>query len=138
MDDWARELRLIVWDGLLRGNPPNASDSEQVQKLWAARETLGESSRQALRLCLACLALAQDASPALREELRIFLAYYLSRDGSAPIKSLPEPQSSQELTLERLRGREMSWEQIFQIFGRTANPDRVRKLLHEQLERVGA
>ncbi|MCX8103875.1 MAG: hypothetical protein N3E42_05525 [Candidatus Bipolaricaulota bacterium] len=137
MDEWAHEVRLSIWTALLDGSVPSAEDLEQLHRLWAARERLSEPSRLALRICLACVQLAQDGMAGLREELRIFLAYYLSRDGSAPIMHLPEPRSAHELTLEWLRGRELSWEAVFRLFGRTANPDRIRKLLHERLERLG-
>lgn len=137
MDDWAREVRLLLWATLLAGRPPSTADLEHLRRLWAARELLSEQSRRALQICLACAALAGAGTPALREELRIFLAYYLSRDGSAPIANLPQPRSPQELTLEWLRGRELSWEEIFKLFGRTANPDRIRRLLQDQIERLG-
>ncbi|MCI2430248.1 hypothetical protein LM602_02590 [Candidatus Acetothermia bacterium] len=137
MDDWAHEVRMLIWATLLEGSLPRSEELAHLRTLWAVRESLSEQSRLALRVCLACARLAQDGTAGLREELRIFLAYYLSRDGSAPIANLPEPRSAQELTLEWLRGREPSWEEIFKIFGRTANPDRVRKLLHEQLEQLG-
>ncbi len=137
MDDWARELRLAIWARLLQGCAPRAEDLTQLRRLWAAREILNEQNQLALRLCLACAALVGNGTPALHEELRIFLAYYLSRDGSAPLRDVPRPRSAQELTLEWLRGRELSWEEIFKIFGRTANPDRVRRLLQDQIERLG-
>lgn len=136
MDEWAHEVRLNIWATLLDGSVPSAEDLEQLRRLWAARESLSEQNRLALRICLACAQLAQDGMAGLREELRIFLAYYLSRDGSAPIANLPEPRSARELTLEWLRGRELSWEEVFRLFGRTANPDRIRKLLHERLEEL--
>jgi hypothetical protein len=137
MDDWARELRVEMWARLLQGRAPTAEDIAPLQRLWAARELLNEQNQRALRLCLACAALASNGTPALREELRIFLAYYLSRDGSAPLRDVPRPRSPEELTLEWLRGRELSWEEIFTIFGRMANPDRIRRLLREQLQRLG-
>ncbi len=137
MDDWAHEVRLLVWAALLQGEAPGPAEVESLRKLWAARERLSEPSRVALRICLACVQLIQEGMPGLREELRIFLAYYLSRDGSASLINAPEPRSASELTLEWLRGRELSWEELFTLFGRTANPDRVRKLLHDQLEQLG-
>lgn len=137
MEEWAHEVRLLVWAALLQGNAPGPEEVESLHKLWAARERLSEQSRLALRICLACVRLIQDGALGLREELRIFLAYYLSRDGSAPLVNAPEPRSAGELTLEWLRGRELSWEEIFKIFGRTANPDRVRRLLQDQIERLG-
>jgi hypothetical protein len=136
MDEWAEIVRVRVWDRLLRTGLPASEDTEQLHKLWAGREQLGEHNCLALRVCLACVTLAQEGSLALREELRIFLAYYLSRDGSALIADVPRPRSAQELTLEWLRGRELSWSEIFQLFGRTANPDRIRKLLSEHVERL--
>lgn len=137
MDDWARELRLEIWECLLQGRVPRAEVLAHLRRLWAARELLSAQNQRALQLCLACAALASNGTKALREELKIFLAYYLSRDGSAPLTHTPEPRTAGELTLEWLRGRELSWEQIFRIFGRTANPDRVRRLLQDQIERLG-
>jgi hypothetical protein len=137
MDEWAHEIRVSVWAALLQGQAPAPTEVESLRQLWAARERLSEPSRLALRICLACVHLFQGSMPGLREELRIFLAYYLSRDGSAPLVNAPEPRSAGELTLEWLRGRALSWEEVFKLFGRTANPDRVRKLLHEQLEQLG-
>ena len=137
MEEWAHQVRLLVWAALLQGGPPGPEDFEALRKLWAAREGLNEQSRLALRVCLACAQLTQAAGPGLCEELRIFFAYYLSRDGSAPLADLPAPRSAGEVTLEWLRGRELSWAELFEIFGRTANPDRIRKLLHEELEQIG-
>lgn len=128
--DPAQLDRLEWWDRLLRCRKPTETEATALQRLVSALE--GEAQRDT-RLCLACVQLKAESAPEQQDDLRMFLVYYLSNYG-APDPVNQESITREALCLEKIRGRKLSWEQIFKIFGRECNPTRVKSRIRERFE----
>nr|BAL59187.1 hypothetical protein HGMM_OP3C342 [Candidatus Acetothermum autotrophicum] len=57
-----------------------------------------------------------------------------SREGGQGGRSGEGEVTRETLSLEKIRGRVLSWEQIFTIFGRECNPTRVKQRIRERFE----
>lgn len=132
--DWAKALRAEWWDRLVRCREAGSKELEDLEKVALA---LREEAARRTGLCLACARIKMEGSESLREDMRMFLVYYLSNYGTgeaaAGRRRLPSPE---ELSLERIRGLRLSWAEIFEIFGRECNPTRVRAKIREKFEEL--
>ena len=134
MKDWAQPERLIWWDRLLRCRMPSHSELQELNTLTMALE--GDAQRDT-RLCLACAQLKAESPPEQRDDLRMFLVYYLSNYGaSTQASGEGELLTRDGLSLEKIRGRAISWEKIFILFGRECNPTRIKNRIREKFEVV--
>jgi len=132
--DWAQPERLCWWDRLLRCCLPTPSEISELQRLLLGLE--GDAQRDT-RLCLACVQLKAESSQEQRDDLRMFLVYYLSNYGTRPDPATQKESLTREaLCLESIRGRALSWEQIFQLFGHQCNPTRVKSWIREKFENL--
>jgi hypothetical protein len=128
--DPAQADRLEWWDRLLRCRKPGEVEISGLRRIISVLE--GDAQRDT-KLCLACVQLKTESAPEQQDDLRMFLIYYLSNYG-APGPANPESLTRDALCLEKIRGRELSWEQIFKIFGRECNPTRVKNRVREKFE----
>lgn len=129
--DWAKGLRASWWDRLIRCRPSEASERKQLQRTALS---LDEEAAARTTLCFACAELKAEAREAEKEDLRMFLVYYLSNHGSALPAAWRELPTLDDLSLERIRGLALSWQEIFQMFGRQCNPSRIRAELRDRWE----
>ena len=108
----------VYWDQLLRCAKP--SPDSITQELRVAEPD------KATALCWACAKLKRESPRKdTRENLIAFIAFYCSQRGpSRPTEEWPSPD---ELSLERIEGRYLRWEEdVCQaIFGKTIRKDRV-------------
>lgn len=147
--DPAQGERLSWWDRLLRCRLASEAELAELRRWLALLE--GDAQRDT-KLCLACVRLKSESTPEQRDDLRMFLVYYLSNYGavspSPPAPLLPGGEGSsggrgeafltrEALCLEKIRGRALSWEQIFALFGRECNPTRVKQRIRERFEALG-
>ncbi|MFQ5793837.1 MAG: hypothetical protein ACE5JP_02175 [Candidatus Bipolaricaulia bacterium] len=133
-EDWVREIRLEFWDQLIRCMIPSLEETLYLRRLLSQLQS--EAQIRDTKMCLACVLMKQDGTEAIREDLRIFLVYYLSNYGTSAAVPRGEPIEALNLdglTLERIRGRRFSWGDLFQIFGKECNPFRVKKQLESVL-----
>jgi hypothetical protein len=128
--DPAQADRLEWWDRLLRCRKPTGIEVAALQRMASVLES---NARRDTGLCLACVQLKTESAPEQQDDLRMFLIYYLSNYG-APGQANPENLTRDALCLEKIRGRELSWEQIFKIFGRECNPTRIKNRVREKFE----
>lgn len=130
--DWAKALRADWWDRLIRCLGPQPGELGELRRVGLALE---EEAARHTGLCLACAQIKAEEAGNVKEDLRMFLVYYLSNYGteepSAGGRRLPR---SEELSLERIRGLRLSWAEVFWIFGRECNPTRVRTKIRERFE----
>jgi hypothetical protein len=132
--DPAQPERLCWWDRLLRCCLPTPSEISELQRLLLGLE--GDAQRDT-RLCLACVQLKAESPPEHKDDLRMFLVYYLSNYGTRPDPATQKESLTREaLCLETIRGRALSWEQIFQLFGHQCNPTRVKSWIREKFENL--
>lgn len=137
--DLAQPERLRWWDALLRCRMATEDELLELQR-WVA--LLEENARRDTHLCLTCVQLKADSTEEQRDDLRMFLVYYLGNYGAASPSPLPSPWQGEgegpltreALSLEKIRGRALSWEQIFKIFGRECNPTRVKERIRQKFE----
>jgi hypothetical protein len=130
--DPAQPERLYWWDRLLRCRMPNDSELEELRRLTLVLE---DDAKRDTKVCLACVQSKAEGTPEQRDDLRMFLVYYLSNYGAAPEPVAQKEDLAREtLCLERIRGRTLSWEQIYKLFGRECNPSRVKSRIREKLE----
>lgn len=132
--DWAQPERLRWWDRLLRCQRPSEPELLDLRRLLL---TIEDEAQRDTRLCLACVELKVKSSPEQRDDLRMFLVYYLSNYGATPDPEAQKENLTREtLCLETIRGRALSWEQIFKLFGRECNPTRVKSRIRQKFEAV--
>jgi hypothetical protein len=156
--DPAQGERLHWWDRLLRCQTATEHELVELQR-WLA--LLEGDARRDTQLCLACVRLKAESTQEQQDDLRMFLVYYLSNYGAAPLTPPPAPPRGGEgnspfprreggqgvglgegkatreaLCLESIRGRALSWEEIFKIFGRECNPTRVKNRIREKFENL--
>lgn len=130
--DSAQPERLHWWDRLLRCSLPTPSEISELQRLLLS---LDGNAQRDTRLCLACVQLKAESSSEQQEDLRMFLLYYLSNYGAPPNPAAQKENLTRDgLCLENIRGRVLSWEQIFELFGRECNPTRVKSRIREKFE----
>lgn len=140
--DPAQSDRLEWWDRLLRCRVAAEDELVELQR-WLA--LLERDAQRDTQLCLACVQLKSESTPEQRDDLRMFLVYYLSNYGASPpplggrgARGEGEATLTREtLCLEKIRGRALSWEEIFSIFGRACNPTRVKNRVRERFEALG-
>ena len=134
LDDRIREMRLECWDKLIRCIGPSPAQLKELERILHALN--GEAARDT-KVCLACTLLKSEGTKATKEDLRMFLVYYLSNYGASPSPSPDKMDlSPEELTLERIRGQVFTWEEIFNIFGKKCNPARIREEIRKRFERI--
>jgi hypothetical protein len=143
--DPAQGERLYWWDRLLRCRMATEQELLELQR-WVA--LLEGNARRDTQLCLACVQLKAESTPEQRDDLRMFLVYYLSNYGAAqpsPLRSSPlqgrgagGEAPREALSLEGIRGQALSWEEIFKIFGRECNPTRVKNRIREKFESMSS
>jgi len=131
--DWAKGLRAEWWDRLIRCLGPQ---SQELKELRRAALALEEEAARHTGLCLACAHVKVEGSEKLKEDMRMFLVYYLSNYGTKARLAGKKLPRLQELSLERIRGLRLSWAEVFQIFGRECNPTRVRAKIREKFEEL--
>lgn len=130
--DWAQPERLLWWDRMLRCRRPTEAELAEFQRLLSA---LTETAQRDTKLCLACAQLKSESPAEQQDDLRMFLVYYLSSYGAASeSKTNRESLTRETLCLENLRGRPISWEEIFKIFGRECNPTRIKNRVRQKYE----
>ncbi|MBI1742423.1 hypothetical protein HYR54_05065 [Candidatus Acetothermia bacterium] len=129
--DWAQDERLRWWDGMLRCCLPQTADLSELTRLIAG---LQDQAQRDTKLCLACAALKQESALDQKDDLRMFLVYYLSNFGAPAEPDKPIQVTKDSLCLEMIRGRALSWEQIFKIFGRECNPTRIKNKVRQKYE----
>lgn len=131
--DWAKAVRARWWDRLVRCR---SSGPEERKELHRVALALKGDAAERTRLCLACARMKVEGTEAEKEDSRMFLLYYLSNYGSRLRQSERVIPALEEITLERIRGLALSWEEIFKIFGRQSNPSRVREELRKRCEEL--
>ena len=130
--DWAQPERLLWWDRMLRCRRPTEAELQEFQRLLSA---LTETAQRDTKLCLACVQLKSESPAEQQDDLRMFLVYYLSNYGAASNSETNRESLTREtLCLENLRGRTISWEEIFKIFGRECNPTRIKNRVRQKYE----
>jgi hypothetical protein len=132
--DWSRTIRAAWWDRVLRCQ---SSEAEERQELGRIALSLDGEGSERTRLCCAFAELKARSEGSERQNVRMVLAYYLSNYGtkaSAAGRSIP---SVEELTLERICGLSLSWDDVFRLFGRECNPSRVRQAVRQLYEELG-
>ena len=130
--DWAQPERLLWWDRMLRCRRPTEAELAEFQRLLSA---LTETAQRDTKLCLACAQLKSESPAEQQDDLRMFLVYYLSNYGAASNSETHRESLTREtLCLESLRGRAISWEEIFKIFGRECNPTRIKNRVRQKYE----
>ena len=133
--DWAKSLRAGWWDRLIRCKPSKLGERKELHRTALSME---EEAASRTKLCLACAELKAEGGEKEKEDLRMFLVYYLSNFGSLTPSSKRELPPLSDLSLERIRGLGLSWQEVFQVFGRECNPSRIRAKLRDRLEVLAA
>jgi hypothetical protein len=135
-ENWAKRVRAGFWDKLVRCSKLSPQEISYLRKV--AMSVSGEAQRNT-KLCLAFTLLKAEGSQTLKEDLRMFLVYYLSNYGTStniPILSSKEGLKLERLSLEKIRGRCLSWAEIFELFGRECNPSRIRERVKSKFKEL--
>jgi hypothetical protein len=115
----------LYWEGLLRCGEVDPQELERRLRLRERKEHL---------LCWACCALKRKLPLRQRENLLAFIAFFISQRGpERPREPLPQRE---ELSLEKLVGRYLRWEEdVCRIFRKSMRKDRVLAQIPEELLR---
>ncbi len=132
--DWSRAVRAVWWDRVLRCQ---SSEVEERQELRRVALSLDREGAERTRLCCAFAELKARSGGAGRQDVRMVLAYYLSNYGTKTPSAGRSIPPVGELTLERICGLSLSWDDVFRLFGRECNPSRIRQAVRRVYEELG-
>lgn len=135
--EWTKEERAVLWNQLICCDQPS---EQSIQYFRAIATSVEGKAHQLMRLGLACAQFKEKTNQNGKDDLRMFLVYLLSNEGTSvkhpELNQMPLP-TRDNLNLLTIRGRKLSWQQIFEIFGRESNPSRIRQQVMQQYESLG-
>jgi hypothetical protein len=113
----AADVRLGMWQRILRDEAVPVSEIDR-ELLPLARDG-AEGEKMPYILLRACLAAAEEMTPAMRRNLRAALVYWFSQTGSPVESGHREPADLGDL--RSVVGQRLTWSDCARLFG--INPD---------------
>lgn len=113
----------IYWEGLLRGGDVDPDKAARALSLGQRKDHL---------LCWACCRLMRALNESQRENLRAFVAFFVSNSG--PQRHGVPLSERKDLSLEALSGTYLRWEEdICKVFGKSIRKDRIMAMIQKEL-----